>query len=340
MTAPQMARFEQRLASLKPDDTTAKMLLGRDIWQAAAQILADMRLSRPRHPSDLRRRMGLLIGCLQIGEAMVSLSRGIPEGRVDTLDEGGSKLLLKLLRNLPHDRTGHARYMMALLARRLENPASVMTFLEGESRSLPAATRQNLARLVRGEIEDSVEAGAAALDVEKHGAPETVRRAERLLDRLGQVRDSGTVGPKMEQAGKQIANTLGGMESLADVAAMQQARKEQMQALLPVEQSAGLEHAEVYRELESDIGNVIRLGDRIDRLGVDNPLRKRRADLHRQINARQSELLASLPNVPDEPGARAAARAGLYGLVRMVEMLDGPKAAENLRRQGDRLLAE
>lgn len=338
MSASELDRIDQRMAALKPDDTANRMLLGRDVWQAAARILADLNLSRPRTPADLRRRMGLLVGCLQIGEQMVSLSRGIPEGRVDALDPGGGKLLLKLLRNLPHDRTGHARYLMALLARRLENPASVMTFLEAESGALPAATRQNLVRLVRGEVETSVEAGVAALDVTRHEGPEIVRRAERLLDRLGQIRQSGEVGPKMAQAGTQIASTLGRMESLADVTALQESRQDQIRALLPVEQNAGLEHAEAYRELESEISNVIRLGDRIDRLGVDNPLRKRRADLHQQISTRQSDLMASLPLVPDEPAARASARAGLYGLVRMVEMLDGPKAAENLRRQGDQLL--
>lgn len=338
MTAPDLARIEKRIVTLKPDDTASRMLLGRDIWASAAGILSDLRLSRPRTPGDLRRRIGLLVGCLQIGEQMVTLSRGIPEGRVDALDQGGGKLLLKLLRNLPHDRTGHARYLMALLARRLENPASVMAFLEDESRTLPAATRQNLARLVRGEIETSVEAGVAALDAAKQDAPEIVRRAERLLDRLGQIRQSGQVGPKMVQAGTQIASTLGRMESLADVVALQKSRQDQIRTLLPVEQSAGLAHAEAYRELESEISNVIRLGDRIDRLGVDNPLRKRRADLHRQISARQSDMMASLPLVPDDLAAQASARAGLYGLVRMVEMLDGPRAAENLRRQGDQLL--
>ncbi|MDF1719795.1 MAG: hypothetical protein P1U65_03890 [Minwuia sp.] len=339
LSAAELVRFEQRIAALKPDDGAAKVLLGRDLWEVAAKILSDLRLSRPRTPGDPQPRIGLLIGCLQIGEAMVTLSRGIPEGRVDALDEGGAKLLVRLLRTLPQDRTGHARYLMALLARRLENPASVMAILQSDAGSLPAATRQDLTRMVRGEIEAGVEAGVAKLAAGGHGAPEVVRQAERLLDRLGQISASGAVGPKMQQAGSRIASRLGGMESLSDVAALEPSRQDQIRTLLSVEQSAGLAHAETYRELESEIGNVIRLGARIDRLGVDNPLRAREVALRNQIATRQAALLSSLPQVPDEPGARASARAGLYGLVRMVEMLDGSNAAETLRCEGDRILA-
>ena len=50
-------------------------------------------------------------------------------------------------------------------------------------------------------------------------------------------------------------------------------------------------------------------------------------------------MMRRLADTPADPAAQARARAGLYGLVRMVEMLDGPKAAENMRRDGDRLLA-
>lgn len=334
-------RFEQRLAHLnqRPEDRAGQVLLGREIWKAAAVALAEVRCGPARSPEDLRRRFGLITGCLEIGEAMVSLSRGIPEGRVDTLDDSGRKLLVKLLRGLPHDRTGHARYLMALLTRRLENPASVIQMLAKEDRNLPGATRQNLIRVIRGEIESSIGASAAALATGETGTVESVRRAERLLDRLGQIKASGASTPGTEKAACDIADTLGGIERLISVEALQQGRQEQIQQLLPVELSAGLEHAETYRELESEIDNVIRLGDRIDRLGVDNPLRQRRERLRRDIDGRRTEMMRRLADTPADPAAQARARAGLYGLVRMVEMLDGPKAAENMRRDGDRLLA-
>ena len=143
----------------------------------------------------------------------------------------------------------------------------------------------------------------------------------------------------MEQAGRRIAETLGGIEKLISVEALQPDRQEQIRHLLPVELSAGLQHADTYRALESEIDNVIRLGDQIDRLGVENPLRQRRDRLRQDLNRRRAELLQSLSAVSADPAERATARAGLYGMVRMVEMLDGPRAAENLRREGDRLLA-
>lgn len=341
LTPDLLQRFEQRLAHLnrRPEDRAGQILLGREVWNAAAAVLAEVRCGPARSPEDLRRRLGLITGCLEIGEAMVSLSRGIPEGRVDTLDDSGRKLLVKLLRGLPHDRTGHARYLMALLTRRLENPASVIQMLAKDDRNLPGATRQNLIRVIRGEIESSIGASAAALVVGEAGPQESVRQAERLLDRLGQIKKSGVATPRTDRAARDIADTLGGIERLISVEALQHDRQEQIQQLLPAELSAGLQHAETYRELENEIDNVIRLGDRIDKLGVDNPLRQRRDRLRRDIDERRTDMLRRLADTLADPAAQASARAELYGLVRMVEMLDGPKAAENMRRDGDRLLA-
>ncbi len=339
--SPEMLqRFEQRLAHLnqRPEDRAGQILLGREIWKAAAVALKEVRCGPARAPEDLRRRLGLITGCLEIGEAMVSLSRGIPEGRVDALDHSGQKLLVKLLRGLAHDRAGHARYLMALLTRRLENPASVIAMLAKDDRNLPGATRQNLIRVIRGEIENSIGASAAELVDGKPGARESVHRAERLLDRLGQIKESGVASPATDKAARHIADSLGGIGKLVSVEDLERDRQAQIQQHLPVELSAGLEHAETYRELESEIDNVIRLGNRIDQLGIDNPLRQRRDRLRRDIEERRSELMRRLPDTPAVPEAQAIARAGLYGLVRMVEMLDGPKAAEIMRREGDRLL--
>jgi hypothetical protein len=340
LPADQLARFEQRLAHLnqRPEDRAGQFLLGREVWKAAAVALNGVRCGPARRPVDLRRRLGLVIGCLEIGDAMVSLARGIPEGRVDTLDDSGRKLLVKLLRGLPHDRTGHARYLMALLSRRLENPASVITMLAGDDRSLPGATRQNLIRVVRSEIEKGIDADTTELASGDLSTRESVQRAERLLDRLGGIKASGAAGAMTQKAGQRIADTLDGIGKLISVEELQQERQKQIAQLLPPELSAGLEHAETYRELESQIDNVIRLGDRIDRLGIDNPLRRRRDELRRDIDARRAEMMRQLPRTGADPAAQASARAGLYGLVRMVEMLEGPKAAENLRREGDLLL--
>jgi len=210
LPADQLRRFQQRVGQLRPEDSAGRILLGREIWQAAAAVMSELDCGPARSPFDLRRRLGLVTGCLQIGEAMVTLSRGIPDGRVNMLDDSGRKLLVKLLRGLPHDRTAHARYMMALLARRLENPAGVITMLQKDNRSLPGATRQNLVRIIRAEIETSIEAEASALNPADLGPRESIRRAERLLDRLARSRRPARPGRRWSRRAAALPRRLAG----------------------------------------------------------------------------------------------------------------------------------
>ncbi|MEC9345226.1 MAG: hypothetical protein VYB54_03300 [Pseudomonadota bacterium] len=327
--------IDDRLRQIDPEDPAAALSVGKLLWPLAATVLRNARLAAPGGAADPRRQFDMLAGCLEIGDAMTALARGLPNGRIAAIDRSAGTLFAQLARGLPDQRFGHARYLLALLLRRVEQPARLLEMLADRRLDLSSPRRQALIRMARAEIQRTAsDAGRAVLAADDPARP-VADGLHRLCGALDALSASG-------------ADVTGDLPAYAESAhrllTRVQAQAASMPAPdidvrgLPAEHAAGLALSSTYLGLEQEAGVLARLDDGFVRLGVDGLFDDDRARLRRTVSGRLERLFARSTVPARDRVDVATRRAELYGLVFLVEMLDGPAEAEKLRQRGMSLL--
>lgn len=333
MAPSQRRQIDEKLRVADPDDPAAGLAAGKLLWPAAAAILRDARLRMPRGAADPRRQVDMLAGCLEIGAAMTALSRGLPTGRISGIDRSAGTLFAQLARGLSDEKFGHARYLLALLLQRLQNPAGLLDMLADRRLDLSGPRRQALIRMAGTELQrQATDAGRAAI----RAAGDDSVRVDALIRRLAGAVDvlsaSGVDATTEIPALAASAHDL--MQRLHEDIAQAPAARPDVRGL-PAEYTAGLALAGTYAGLEREAAAVNDLDRGFARLGVGGLFDDDRARLRRSVSGRLERFMARAPAGSGTAAASVAgARAELFGLVYLVEMLDGPAEADRVRRKG------
>lgn len=349
MKPEEVEQYRQSIARIPAEDVASMLKVGGGFWRKAARVLrdADIRHRKSRRGS-LRDSLELIAGCLDVGPQMASLTTGLPRERFRELDVRAKELVGRAIGSVPESRLGDLRYPLVLLSLRLETPPAIIPLLQDQSIDIARDTRVSLIRMMSRYLEMDLQAEVSVMeDIARQPRREGPRALLRdLLPSIQKALANRSAGvgaipaqSVMETAGEIVRDQI--VVPAPDVIASK------LDELLSADGAAGAgpdaQTADQRRtrqlgSIEDELATLSDLLEHADSLGLRRDIREATDAARNRIDETANDLIRNLDQVSSREDMMEC-RRNVYGMVRMIELLEGPDKADQLRVRCNSIIA-
>lgn len=343
MDAGEVRALRSQINALRAEDTEAMRRIGETFWRRAAGLLEGARIQERKKcpPGSLRRSLPQVIDCLRVGSQLAELSLGLPKERFRHLDQRAKSMLARVLTSLPKAREPLLIYPLVLLSLRLETPPAVIPVLQDNHVALPDRTRSALLSMMSRHLERDLqmevslvqEMAEAPVGEDPNGLierflPSILKARANLNCGIGEIPARMVLETCRDVFGQKLIAPVPGVIN-AQLAALHEGMKE----------GGGAGHMDVAERLarlqplariEDQLQTLTTLEKFAGLLGMRPELGRAIDEAGDIIHKAVDEHLTGMRAADDGP-ARQRSRETILGLLRLVEVLDGPERAEELR---------
>lgn len=342
-------RYRVSVASVPHDDVAALLRVGESFWRRAAQAIraADIRQRKSRK-GTLRDSLELIASCLDVGMQMSSLTTGLPRERFRQLDNRAKDLVARAIKSVPENRVEELRFPMVLLSLRLETPPAVIPLLQDQTIDISVRMRAKLIKMMSRYLEMD-------LQVEVSVVEEIAKQADQpgpsaiLQDLLPSIEKalanrSAGVGSIPVQS---VLETAGGVVREKIIEPSPASISSRLQELWTAdgavtagisEHDASLAHIDRMGGIEEELATLADLMEYADALGLRRDIRQATDAARTRIDETADHLMQNLGRMTSQQDLDDC-RRNVYGMVRMIELLEGPDKADQLRIRCNQVIA-
>lgn len=341
--AEEARALRSQINTLKAEDTDALKRIGATVWRRGAAVLDAARIKDQRRcrEGSLRDSLPLMLDCLRVGPQMAELSLGLPRERFRHLDQRAKSMLARILTSVPKAREPLMIFPLVLLSKRLETPPAVIPVLQDNHVRIPDKTRAAMLDLMSRHLERDLQAEVDFVQKLADGleGPGSVEMIERFLPSIRKARSNLDCGIGDIPA-RLVLETCRNAFSRLLVAPVQSAVRQQLDELqqgIGAEGRSGswdigerLARLQPLARIEDQLQMLATLEKYADILSMRQELGQASDQVGDIIHQAADSHMARLDDAADMT-LRERSRETVFGLLRLVEILDGPERAEDLR---------
>jgi hypothetical protein len=349
LDSQEVENYRQLISQVPHEDVAALLRTGSGFWRKAAQAIRTAEIRhRKKKRGGLRDSLDLIAGCLDAGAQMANLTIGLPRERFRQLDGRARDLVARTIASVPETRLEELRYPMVLLALRLETPPAVIPLLQDQNIDIPDRKRVSLIRMMSRYLEMDLQAEVSVVEeIARH--PTEVKSRELLQNLLPSIQKA--LANRSAGVGSIPAQSV--LETASDVVRDKiihpapEAISERLHELLQTpsvadgpegDPDASLARLERMGGIEEELATLSDLMEHADSLGLRHEIRQATDAARSRIDETADSLMQSLDHA-DVGTDLDECRRNVYGMVRMIELLEGPDKADELRIRCNKVIA-
>lgn len=344
LVGPEETRaLRSQINTLEADDTDAMKRIGATLWRRAVVALDAARIEerRKRPETSLRNSLNLMLECLRVGPQLAELSLGLPRERFRHLDQRAKGMLANVLTSVPKAREPLLIYPLVLLSLRLETPPAVIPVLQDNHVPIPDKTRAAMLDMMSRHLERDLQAEVGFVQELAKGleGPGSLDLIDRFLPSILKARANLNCGIG-EIPARMVLETCRDAFSRLLVAPVQGTIRQHLEELhqgmggdgRPATWDIGerLARLQPLARIEDQLQTLATLEKYADILGMRQELGRATDQAGDIIHEAVDAHMERLDDAADMP-SRERSRETVFGLLRLVEILDGPERAEDLR---------